>query len=300
MLEVEARRSVLALVWERAIVVLDGLRRWIADDPRLFVALSILTVICTLAVFAPLIAPYDPETPDLSARLVAPSRDHFFGTDVNGMDVFSRVIYAPRVDLVIAISSVVFSLIGGTILGLPGGYFLGRRGIAGLLAEILNRLMDIVQSFPVFIVALAMVGVVGPGVRNVIAVLAFLLTPIFFRFVRAEVLSVRERLFIEAAIAIGNPRWKILFRHLGMNSIVPALVQASPTMGFAILMTAGLSFLGAGVRPPTPEWGAMIATGQEQIYVGRWWPSMFPGMAIALTVFSLAVIGESLRARLEE
>ncbi len=274
--------------------------RWFDGDWLFLGAVIVLLVIAILGAIAPSLPLPDPELPVPEDRLQSPSWSHPFGTDVNGSDILSRVIYAARVDLVIGIASVLIALAAGAVIGLFGSYFQGRGGIPSLLTELLNRIMDILQSFPAFIVALALVGIAGQSTWNVIVVLAFLFTPIFFRFMRAEVLHIRERLFIEAQTAAGSPLWRVLFVNLFRNSVGAAIVQASPTMGFAILLTAGLSFLGAGVRPPTPEWGAMISVGQEQIYVGRWWPAVFPGMAIAITVFSLAVVGEALRRRLEQ
>lgn len=293
--------TVIATAEKRAARSAVAFWQWIAADPVLSVALFILAVLIFFALFAPYVAPFDPELPDPSARLAKPfTGGHLFGADVNGFDIFSRVIHAPRIDLLIAVSSTLLALAAGVVLGLLGSFFQGIGGISGFAAELLNRLMDIIQSFPVFIVALALVGVLGTGTDKVIYVLAFLFMPIFFRFVRAEVLTVRERLFVEAEIAVGNPLWRVVFVNVMRNSIGPAVVQASPNMGYAILLTAGLSFLGAGVRPPTPEWGAMIAAGQEQLYNDvKWWPAVFPGIAVGLAVFSLAVVGESLRKRLE-
>lgn len=305
MLEAETQETPLAQVLNRGkrlVVSTPGaIREWVGGDVRLVLAIIILSVMIILAIFAPWIAPHDPEQPNPALRLAPPSSEHWFGADVNGMDIFSRVIYAPRIDLTIAVVSVGISLTAGAFLGLLGGYFMGQRNVFGLLAELLNRFMDIIQAFPVFIVALALLGVLeDPGIRTVIIVLAILFSPIFFRYVRGEVLSIRERLFMEAGVAIGNPRWRLLFTHLLPNSITPALVFASVNMGFAILLTAGLSFVGAGVRPPTPEWGAMISVGRQQMVTGQWWPTVFPGIFIGLTVFSLAIIGESLRMRLEK
>lgn len=293
--------TVVALGVERRTKgIAAGVWRWFDGDWLFLGSAIVLLTIALLGAIAPVLPLPDPELPVPEDRLQAPSWAHLFGTDVNGSDILSRVIHAARVDLVIGIMSVLIALAAGAVMGLVGSYFQGRGGVAGFLTELLNRLMDILQSFPAFIVALALVGIAGQSTWNVIAVLAFLFTPIFFRFMRAEVLHVRERLFVEAQTAAGSPLWRVLFVNLFRNSVGAAVVQASPTMGFAILLTAGLSFLGAGVRPPTPEWGAMISTGQEQIYVGRWWPAIFPGMAIAVTVFSLAVIGEALRRRLEQ
>lgn len=304
MLEAETEESPLIAALDRAkrwaVGAPRGLRDLMVGDVRLAVAIVILSAMVILAIFAPLIAPFDPQDPDPALRLAAPSRTHWFGADINGMDVFSRVIYAPRIDLLIAAVSVLISLAAGAVLGLVGGYFTGHRSIFGLLSELLTRFMDIIQAFPVFIVALALLGVLEEtGARTVITVLAILFTPIFFRYVRGEVLPIRERLFVEAEVAVGNPRRRLLFAHILPNSITPALVFASVNMGFAILLTAGLSFVGAGVRPPTPEWGAMISVGRSQMVTGQWWPTVFPGIFVGLTVFSLAIVGESLRVRLE-
>jgi peptide/nickel transport system permease protein len=299
MLEVQAKESGLTMAKRYAAGSARAARDMIIDDPRLGLAILILSAMVLLTVFAPLVAPYDPEMPDSAARLAPPSSEHFFGADVNGMDVFSRILYAPRVDLMIATVSVAFSVVAGCVLGLIAGYFTGRRTIAGVAAELLNRFMDIIQAFPVFIVALALVGVAGRSTQNLIIILAILFSPVFFRFVRGEAIAVRERLFVEAETALGNPVWRLMFRHVLPNSMSSALVQISVNMGFAILLTAGLSFVGAGVRPPTPEWGIMISVGSKQMITGQWWVSFFPGVAVALTVFSFAIIGESVRVRLE-
>ena len=293
--------AVAALGIERRTKSLAGyIWRWFDGDWLFLGSVIALLAIAILGLIAPHLPLPDPELPVPEDRLQSPSWSHPFGTDVNGSDILSRVLHAPRVDLVIAILSVLLALALGSVIGLFGTFFQGRGGIAGLLTELLNRTMDILQSFPAFIVALALAGVVGSDLWSVIGVLTFLFTPIFFRFMRAEVLHIRERLFIEAQIAAGSPLWRVLFVNVSRNSVGAAVVQASPTMGFAILLTAGLAFLGVGVKPPTPEWGLMISSGQEQLYVGRWWPAIFPGMAIAITVFSLAVIGEALRRRLEQ
>lgn len=299
MVEVEARESGLAVAKRYAAGSARAIRDLIAGDPRLGLAIFILSTMVFLAVFAPLVAPYNPEMPDPEARLAPPSSEHFFGADINGMDVFSRILYAPRVDLTIATVSVAISVVVGCVLGLMAGFFTGRRSVAGVAAELLNRLMDIVQAFPVFIVALALVGVAGRSTQNLVIILAILFTPVFFRFVRGEAIAVRERLFVEAETALGNPVWRLMFLHVLPNSMSSALVQISVNMGFAILLTAGLSFVGAGVRPPTPEWGIMISVGSRQMITGQWWVSFFPGVAVALTVFSFAIVGESLRERLE-
>lgn len=276
------------------------------------IGLTIVAVACFLAIFGPVIGPYDPtittddismpppalmDIPSLfadwiSGRLQTPP--HWMGTDASGYDVFSRVIAAPRTDLVIALSANILSLVLGVVLGLLAGYF---RNPA---TELLMRVSDVMQSFPVFISAMVLVALAGRSTVNIVIALAFVYTPIYIRLTRSEVLSQKTRGFVEAARAIGNPELTIAFRHVLPNSLTPALIQSSVTIGFAILLTAGLSFVGAGVRPPTPEWGLMISTGANQIILGEWWPSVFPGLAISLTVFGFAAVGNALERRYDK
>jgi peptide/nickel transport system permease protein len=273
------------------------------------VGLAIVLVVLVLAAIGPVIAPYDPtsttprvavpppgitEIPGLLAGLIAGTLEytpHWMGTDANGFDVFSRVISAPRVDLVIALAANALSLLIGVTLGLLAGYYRNP------LTELLMRVSDVLQSFPVFISAMILVALAGRSTGNIVLALALLYTPIYIRLTRAEVMSQKVRGFVEAARAMGNSEVVIAFRHVLPNSLMPALIQASVTIGFAILLTAGLSFVGAGVRPPAPEWGLMISTGANQIILGEWWPSVFPGIAISLTVFGFAVLGNALERR---
>ncbi len=272
---------------------------------------GIVAVVCVLAVIGPSIGPYDPtlttprvavppppaaEIPGLVAGLLAgtlPHPPHWMGTDASGYDVFSRVIAAPRTDLVIALLANGLSLAIGVFLGLIAGYFRNWG------TELLMRVSDVMQSFPVFISAMVLVALAGRSTANIIIALAFVYTPIYVRLTRAEVLSQKARGFVEAARAMGRRELSIALTHVLPNSLAPALIQSSVTIGFAILLTAGLSFVGAGVRPPTPEWGLMISTGANQIILGEWWPSVFPGIAISLTVFGFAVLGNALERRHE-
>jgi peptide/nickel transport system permease protein len=280
-------------------------------DPLLGVGIAIVATVTVLAVIGPEIGPYDPtlttprvavpppgifEIPGLLAGWIGgtlPHPPHWMGTDASGYDVFSRVIAAPRTDLVIALLANALSLFIGVLLGLVAGYF---RNWA---TELLMRVSDVMQSFPVFISAMVLVALAGRSTANIVIALAFVYVPIYIRLTRAEVLSQAGRGFVEAARAIGQPEIVIALRHVLPNSLTPALIQSSVTIGFAILLTAGLSFVGAGVRPPTPEWGLMISTGANQIVLGEWWPSVFPGIAISLTVFGFAVLGNALERRYE-
>lgn len=275
------------------------------------IGVAIVATVTVLAVIGPHIGPYDPtlttprvavpppalsEIPGLIAGQIGGTLDHpphWMGTDASGYDIFSRVIAAPRTDLTIALAANLLSLAVGVFLGLVAGYW---RNMA---TELLMRVSDVMQSFPVFISAMVLVALAGRSTANIVIALAFVYVPIYIRLTRAEVLSQTSRGFVEAARAMGRPELSIALRHVLPNSLTPALIQSSVTIGFAILLTAGLSFVGAGVRPPTPEWGLMISTGANQIILGEWWPSVFPGIAISLTVFGFAVLGNALERRYE-
>jgi len=251
--------------------------------------LGIVLIALFLTVFGPYITPHEVEKATSDANL-APSLSHWFGTDPNGFDVFSRVLASARIDVTIALAATLFSFVIGTFIGLLTSYFRGWPG------EFVMRTTDTVQAFPLFVLAIIVVVMSGRSLRNVILVVALLNIPIYLRLCRSQVLTIRERVFVEAAKANGGSGLFVAFRHVLPNTLSPGLAQIPITVGFAILVTAGLSFIGAGVQPPTPEWGAMIAAGADGIVIGKWWSSVFPGVAISLTVFGFAVVGEALRA----
>ena len=278
---------------------------------RIEAVATVLTAVPILcAIFAPVIATFDPlavsdavsqpppalrELPSLIwgvlfEQMPAP---HWFGSDSSGMDVFSRTLYAARVDLVIAFSANILSFIVGVTLGVVCGFR------SNLVTEFIARIADLVQSFPVFITAMILVALAGRTWGNIIFAMSLLYAPIYLRLTRTEALKVKARGFIEASTAMGNSPIRILYHHILPNSLGPAFIQFSVTIGFAILLTAGLSFVGAGVNPPTPEWGAMIAQGSTQLVLGDWWVSIFPGIAISLTVFGFALAGYALERRFE-
>jgi len=275
-------------------------------EERLFAfGVFIVALSVFLAVFGPAISPYDPnfatgnvsvgpphiaDWPRLFIDTVFRGADppHWFGTDNSGLDIFSRTISAPRTDLQIALIAALFSMIIGTTLGLLAGFFRHWS------TEILMRISDLLQAFPVFITAMILVALSGRNTANIVFALTIVYMPIFIRLTRAEVLGQMPRGYVEAARAVGNSDWIVAFRHVLPNSLVPSLIQLSTTVGFAILLTSGLSFVGAGVRPPTPEWGLMIASGAPQIILGEWWQSIFPGVAISLTIFGYAAVGHGL------
>jgi peptide/nickel transport system permease protein len=260
---------------------------------------ALILAIVVLALLAPLVAPYNPEEANAAITLQAPTGAHLLGTDISGMDIFSRIIYSARIDLVIAVLGTAFSLLIGLPLGLIAGYFAGVRGVWGAVSEVMMRIADVVQSFPVFVLAIALVAALGQSARNVIVAIAFVNAPIYLRLLRTQALSLRERRFVDAARVAGNSELRIVFRHILPNAMGPAIIQSSVNMGWAVLLTAGLSFVGAGVRVPTPEWGSMIAVGAQNMITGQWWPALFPGIAIALTVLGFALIGDSLELMLD-
>jgi peptide/nickel transport system permease protein len=225
--------------------------------------------------------------------LEPPSWHHPLGTDVSGMDVLSRIIFATRINLLVSITAVAAAFVIGVPVGLLIGFY---RGIA---SAIVMRLFDFIQSFPVFVLGMALVSVLGQEIWNVALVLAVLFVPVFARLVRAEVLSLRERPFISAARCSGAADLSVMFRHILPNALTPALVQLSISIGMAILLTAGLSFIGAGVRMPTPEWGLMVSSGAQQLILGVWWVSLFPGIAIVLAVLCFALLGDQMRILLD-
>ena len=255
--------------------------------------LLIVAVNLFLAAFSPWIVPYDPNAAAVGVYLEPPSWKHWFGTDRVGMDIFSRVLYAPRIDLTIGLVATTISVLIGAPLGVFSGYY------RGFLPELIARVSDVVQCFPVFIVAMTIVFVTGQTVENVIITLAILNAPIFVRLLRSKTYALRERKFIEAARCIGNSDLQLLVRHLLPNSLGVVLIQFSVNVGWAILMAAGLSFIGAGVRVPTPEWGAMISMGAPDLITGQWWAAFFPGLAVGITVLSLALVGNALEVILD-
>ena len=260
---------------------------------------TVMAISIILAAIGPYIVPYSPTIGVSGEQLMAPSREHWFGTDVNGMDIFSRVISAYRTDLLIAFSGALLAMVIGAPIGIFAGYFDGKEGSSGFLSMIIMRVMDVLQAFPVFVMGLLLVAAFGPKPINLILVIIITNLPANLRLTRAEALSLRDKTFIEAARVSGNSEFIIVFRHLLPNSMTPAIALLSVIMGFAILLTAGLSFVGAGVRVPTPEWGLMISVGASQMITGQWWPALFPGIFMALTIFGFSMVGQAVTALLD-
>jgi peptide/nickel transport system permease protein len=257
------------------------------------VFLAFFALIIVLTAVGPYLAPYSTINASPTDRLIPPSAAHWLGTDDNGIDILSRLLAAPRTDVVVAVIATAISVLLGSPLGVVIALLESRKGAGStIVAEIAMRLLEVIQAFPVFVFAMVLVAVFGGTKVNIIAAIAFVNTPVFVRLVRSDVLSLVQRPFAEAARAIGNSEWRIGFRHILPNAIPTIFVQLSVTIGFAILLTAGLSFVGAGVKPPTPELGSMIASGAKFLIIGQWWPALFPGIALGLVVFSFGVFGE--------
>jgi peptide/nickel transport system permease protein len=249
----------------------------------------VVGIVVFVAIFAPLLAPYGPLVAHPDATLQGPSWHHLFGTDATGFDIFSRVLYAARVDLGIAFGAVAIALAAGAILGSLAGYF-GRIADEGIM-----RTMDVLSAFPTFILAMGVVAALGPSLVNLILAIGLVNVPVYARLLRANILSVRERQYVMAARAVGNPRWRVLVRHILPNAIAPLFVQATLQAGYAILEAAGLSFIGLGVPVPDAEWGVMINLGLQYIVSGEWWITFFPGIAIAVAVMGFNLIGDGLQ-----
>ncbi|MEO0456310.1 MAG: ABC transporter permease [Cyanobacteria bacterium P01_A01_bin.114] len=241
------------------------------------------------AVLGSAIAPYDPIASNAALALSPPSIAHWFGTDDLGRDLLSRVLVATRLDLGIAVAAVAMSFLLGSLLGTCAGYF------GGWCDRIISRLIDTLMAFPLFILAMGLVAALGNTVENIIYATAVINLPLYTRVVRAEVLVRREAGYVEAARLAGNGHLRIMATHLFPNVLPVMMVHISLNMGWAILNAAGLSFIGLGVRPPTPEWGIMVAEGATYIISGEWWLAIFPGAVLMLAVFCFNLLGDGLR-----
>lgn len=254
--------------------------------------LVILVLLALIAVAAPLLAPYDPIQINPEHYLYTPGYPYWFGTDQYGRDVLSRVLYGARVSLIIGFISVGIAATIGVVIGLVSGYF-GRW-----IDSLLMRLVDVMLAFPGILLALAIVSMLGPNLRNVMIAVGIAGIPTYARLTRGSVLSAREALYIEAARVIGVPDGTILRRHILPNVVAPIIVAATLGTGGAILAAAALSFLGLGAQPPTAEWGRMLADGRQYLR-DQWWIATFPGLAIMVTVLAMNMLGDGLRDALD-
>jgi peptide/nickel transport system permease protein len=263
--------------------------RRLRGNPVTLAGIAIVLCVCLAALLAPLVAPYGPTEGNPDQTLQPPSWQHLFGTDAIGFDIFSRTLYAARLDLAIAFGAVGIALVIGCALGAVAGFF--SRGAD----EVLMRTMDMLSAFPSFILALGIVAAIGPSLQNLIFAIALVNVPVFARLLRSRVLSVKQSQFVRAATAIGCSRSRVLLAHVLPNSMAPIFVQSTLAAGYAILEAAGLSFIGLGIRVPTAEWGVMINMGLPYVVSGQWWIAFFPGIAIAITVMGFNLIGDGLQ-----
>ncbi len=240
-----------------------------------------------IALFAPVIAPYEPDAQEFAASLQGPSLRHPFGTDIFGRDIFSRVLYGTRIDLRVGVIAVIPPFVIGIVLGALSGYY------GGWLDTIIMRAVDMVQAFPFIVLIIAIVSILGPGLNNMFIAVAIVAWVVYARLIRGEILVAKHREYVQAAQAMGGTDWRVLRHHLLPNVITPSIVFAMADIALYILLAASLSFLGLGAKPPTPEWGAMIAEGQP-FMTTAWWISVLPGLAIVITGFSLSLIGDGL------
>jgi peptide/nickel transport system permease protein len=265
----------------------DKLRRFRANR-LMFIGTTLTLAILATALLANRIAPYDPTALNARHRLEAPSSDFRFGTDRLGRDVLSRVVFGARSSLGIAATSVIVSLLLGSVLGLAAGYF------GGGLDLLIGRIMDILFSFPALLLAIAIAAMLGPGVRNAALAIAVVYTPLFARVIRGPVIAERHRDYVQAAHVIGASHLRIVGRHILPNVVSPIIIQASAALSAAILIEAALSYIGLGTQPPEPSWGTMLSEGRTFLETAPWM-SIFPGLAIAITVLALNLLGDGLR-----
>jgi peptide/nickel transport system permease protein len=280
---VNKKRSQLAEVWRR-----------LKKNKMAMIGLAIIGVIVLLAIFADIIAPYDSVAikQNLKDRLQGPSTSHIFGTDEYGRDMFARLIHGARVSLQVGILAVGISIVIGGTLGAIAGYY------GGTLDNIIMRIMDVFLAVPSILLAIAIVSALGPNLLNLMFAISISSVPGYARIVRSSVISIRDQEFIEAAKAIGADDFRIISKHIIPNALAPVIVQGTLGVAGAILSTAGLSFIGMGIQPPAPEWGAMLSGGRQYL---RYAPHVttIPGVAIVITILALNLVGDGLRDALD-
>jgi peptide/nickel transport system permease protein len=265
--------------------------RRLRRERKALVGLILVAFLALIAIFGPLLAPYDPEADDFGL-FESPSLSHPFGTDSFGRDILSRMMDGTRISFTVGISVAVLSMVIGVTLGLIAGYF------GGWLDSLIMRFMDLLWAFPEIILAVGMVAVFGAGIRNIIIAVAIAYLDDFARIVRAEVLRLREEEYTLAARSMGASHLRVMLRHILPNIVAPIIVQATFAVGLGILAESGLTFLGLGVSPSTPTWGLTLNEGRDFIRQA-WWISVFPGVAIMITVLGLNLLGDGLRDTLD-
>lgn len=264
-------------------------RHIVAENPVTGFAFALFALIVLAALLGPSLVPYDPLASNTSVALQGPSASHWFGTDQLGRDIFSRVVAATRLDFSIAVTSVALVFVLGGLAGVTAGFF------GGWVDTLVGRIADTIMAFPLFVLAMGIVAALGNSVTNIVIATAIINFPLYARVARAEANIRREAGFVQAARLSGNSEWRLLLTQIVPNIMPIMAVQMSLTMGYAILNAAGLSFIGLGVRPPTPEWGIMVAEGASFIVSGEWWVALFPGLALMTAVFCFNLLGDGVR-----
>ncbi|MFN3889623.1 MAG: ABC transporter permease [Beijerinckiaceae bacterium] len=272
-----------------AFAVARHARYVVRENPVTGIAFLMFVFLALCATIGPWLVPHDPLASNTASALKPPSSTHWFGTDQLGRDIFSRVVVATRLDLAIAISSVILVFAAGGLSGIAAGYF------GGWTDRIVGRICDTIMAFPLFVLAMGIVAALGNTVTNIVIATAIINYPLYARLARSEANVRREAGFVHAARLSGNSEARILLMHILPNILPIMMVQISLTMGYAILNAAGLSFIGLGVRPPTPEWGIMVAEGASFIVSGEWWIAFYPGVTLMMAVFCFNLLGDGLR-----
>ena len=257
------------------------------------IGLVLVAIALLVAMGAEVIAPYDPNAQSLNDRLAGPSSAHWLGTDQYGRDLLSRIIFGARISLLVGIASVVIATTIGVFFGAIAAY------LGGVVDDIIMRVMDIMLAFPALILAIGILAVLGPSVGNVIAVIAVVSIPQLARVTRSAVLTQKEEEYVQAATVVGLSARATLFKHILLNCMAPIIVQSTLLVAWAILTETALSFLGLGVRPPTATWGSILFEGKDYILLNIWWMSVFPGIAIMLTMLGINFLGDGLRDALD-
>jgi peptide/nickel transport system permease protein len=270
-----------------------NLKRFLIGNRLNFIGVVIVVIFFFMAIFGELLAPKDPYAQDITgSKLLAPSSSHWLGTDELGRDVLSRIMTGTRISLEVAVVVLTFAVAFGTLVGATSGY------AGGMVDEILMRITDMFLAFPALVLAIAIAATFDRDLKYTMIAVSTVFWPWYARLVRAQVLSIKARDYVEAARSIGMSVWRLLFRHILPNAISVVIIQVTLDVGYAILITSSLSFIGLGAQPPSPEWGTMMSTARNY-FRDAWWYTTFPGVALTLTVFAFNVLGDGLQSALD-
>src|SRR5919109_5232576 len=278
--------------WERA-RAWPAIQQFIVTKPLGAIGGGIIVLMALAAIFADVVAPYDPYAIDVAVQFGPPNLAHWLGTDEFGRDVLTRLIYGARIALFIGFAASFLGCTGGALIGVVSAYLGGKTDL------IVQRLMDVLLAFPLLILALAIVSVLGRSIPNLVLAIAIPMIPRTTRIVRSSALAVKEHTYVEAARAVGSSHPRVMFRHIPPNVMAPYLIMLTAELGSAILVEASLSFLGLGTAEPTPSWGLMLSGGAPLYAEKAPWVAIFPGLAISLAVFGFNLFGDSLRDALD-